>query len=230
MSCELCASMMCANFVNLEREVTSLEKGGIDVFHIDIMDGRFVDNFGMGYQDMKAIRSLTKKPLEAHLMVKNPWNYLDALKHVGIDIIYIHPEADMDPATTLEKMRKMGFTPGIAINPGTSLAYVEELFNWSDRVLAMCVNPGHAGRQYVPYSGKKVRRLLEFSKQYDFDVVLDGACTTERIEEFAPLGVKGFVLGTALLFGKGRPYDEILPEIKSKSELFISEKNFCRAI
>ena len=223
MKYELCASMMCADFRNLEREITTLDQNGIDVFHIDIMDGRFVDNFGMGYQDMKAIRSLTDKPLEAHLMVKNPWNYLDALKHVGIDIIYIHPEADMDPATTLEKIRKMGFTPGIAINPGTSLAYVEELFNWSDRVLAMCVNPGHAGRQYVPYSGKKVRRLLEFGKEYNFDVVWDGSCTMERMEEFAPLGVKGFVLGTALLFGKEKSYAEILPNIRREMDKLTAE-------
>ena len=214
MSYELCASMMCADFSYLEREVEILDEAGIDVFHIDIMDGRFVDNFGVGYQDMKVIRKFTKKPMEAHLMVKNPWNYLETLKHVGVEIIYIHPEADVDPATTLEKIRKMGFVPGIAINPGTSLAYVEDLFNWVDRVLAMCVNPGHAGRQYVPYAGKKVLKLLELGKEYNFDVIWDGSATREKIFKYLPLGVKGFVLGTSVLFGKDRPYSEILKELK----------------
>ena len=87
----------------------------------------------------------------------------------------------------------------------------------------MCVNPGHAGRQYVPYSGKKVRRLLEFGKEYNFDVVWDGSCTMERMEEFAPLGVKGFVLGTALLFGKEKSYAEILPNIRREMDKLTAE-------
>ena len=149
-------------------------------------------------------------------MVKNPWNYLETLQKVGVNIIYIHPEADVDPATTLERIRKMGFVPGIAINPGTSLAYVEDLFNWVDRVLAMCVNPGHAGRQYVPYAGKKVQKLLELGKQYNFDVIWDGACTIEKILKYEPLGVKGFVLGTSVLFGKDRPYKDIIADVREK--------------
>ena len=219
MSYELCASMMCASFLNLEREVKLLDSAGIDIFHIDIMDGRFVDNFGMGYQDMKAIRASTDKPMEVHLMVKNPWNYLDMLQHVGVDIIYIHPEADVDPATTLEKIRKMGFIPGIAINPGTSLYYVMDLFHWVDRVLAMCVNPGHAGRQYVPYAGDKVRKLLELGKKYGFDVVWDGSCTMDKMEIFAPLGVKGFVLGTSILFGKSESYSSIISSLRKNIQI-----------
>ena len=216
---ELSASMMCADFSYLKREVELLDEAGIDVFHLDIMDGRFVDNFGLGYQDMKAIRAATKKPIEIHLMVKNPWNYLDALKNVGADIIYIHPEADVDPATTLEKIRKMGFIPGIALNPGTAISYVEELFHWVDRVLALCVNPGHSGRQYVAYTGTKVKKLLNLGKEYKFDVIWDGACTIDKIETFAPLGVKGFVLGTAILFGKKESYADILSNVR-KSLLY----------
>ena len=219
---EFCASMMCADFSYLEREVKILDASGIDVFHIDIMDGRFVDNFGVGYQDMKVIRRCTDKPLEAHLMVKNPWNYLDVLKRVGVNIVYIHPEADLDPATTLERIRKMGFIPGIAINPGTSIASVDCLFYWVDRVLALCVNPGHAGRQYVPYASKKVRQLLELGREYDFDVIWDGSCTMEKIEKYVPLGVKGFVLGTSVLFGKNESYGEIMTDLKQRVRALVS--------
>ncbi|MDE6139133.1 MAG: hypothetical protein K2F57_06650, partial [Candidatus Gastranaerophilales bacterium] len=91
MRIELSASMMCANYANLEKEVTELENAGIDSFHIDIMDGSFVDNFGMGYQDMAFIKQLTNKTVDAHLMVRKPYNYLDILFRLGIDIIYIHP-------------------------------------------------------------------------------------------------------------------------------------------
>ncbi len=210
MSIELCASMMCANFANLEKEVRELDEAGIDIFHIDIMDGRFVDSFGMGYQDMEYICGATKKRKEVHLMAVHTWKYLEMLASLGVDIVYIHPEADPDAATSLEKIRKLDMIPGIAINPGTSIPYIEELFNWVDKVLVMCVNPGHAGRQYVPYVGKKVERLIELGKQYDFTVGWDGACTMEKLTEYAPKGVKSFVLGTSVLFGHKQLYSEII--------------------
>lgn len=215
---ELSASMMCANYANLEREVQTLDAGGIDIFHIDIMDGRFVDNFGMGYQDMKFIRSATNKRLEAHLMVKNPWNYLETLQRLKIDIVYIHPESDMDPATTLEKIRKMGMTPGIAINPGTSIPSVKELFNFIDRVLVLCVNPGHAGREFIPWMNDKIATMLRLRRKYNFEVCLDGACTIERLIEWTPKDVRCFVLGTSVLFGKNRSYVEILHDVRKKLE------------
>ena len=122
---ELSASMMCANYACLKDEVKNLEDAGIDIFHIDIMDGSFVDNFGMGYQDMAFIKNNTSKQVEAHLMVSKPYNYLDILFNLGIDIIYIHPEVDPDPATTIEKIHQHGAIAGIAINPGTSISTVE---------------------------------------------------------------------------------------------------------
>lgn len=215
---ELNPSMMCASFSNLEKEVTELDAAGADVFHIDLMDGHFVDSFGMGYQDMKFIREATKKRMEIHLMVENPLNYLEALSHLGVDIIYIHPEAERDPGTVLEKIHKHGISPGIAINPGTSIAYVEELFNWVDRVLVMCVNPGHAGRQFVPYVIPKVERLIALGERFGFDVIWDGSATFPLICEYAKKGVKGFVLGTSVLFGKDKPYDTIIRELRKEIE------------
>ena len=120
---ELMASMMCANYGNLEKEVRELDEGGIDSFHIDIMDGRYVPNFAMSLNDMKYIRSATDKPLDVHLMVEHPNNTVELfIEHLKEgDTIYIHPEAEYHPSTTLQKIINAGLTPGIAINPGTSV-------------------------------------------------------------------------------------------------------------
>lgn len=214
MGIELSASMMCADYACLRDEVWNLENAGIDIFHVDIMDGSFVDNFGMGYQDMAFIKHNTTKQVEAHLMVQKPYNYLDILFNLGIDIIYIHPEVDPDPATTIEKIHQHGAIAGIAINPGTSVSTIEELLNTIDRVLVLGVNPGHAGRKYQDYVDKKLEKLLYLKNQYNFEIYLDGAVTTDRISYWSTRGVKGFVLGTATLFKKDKEYKNILLSIR----------------
>lgn len=211
---ELSASMMCANYGNLEQEVKELEQAGIDSFHIDIMDGSFVDNFGMGYQDMAFIKNNTTKKVDAHLMVRKPYNYLDILFKLGIDIIYIHPEVDPDPATTIEKIHRAGAIAGIAINPGTSIPSIEELLNTVDRVMVLGVNPGHAGRKYLDYVDKKIEKLIELKNVYDFEIVLDGAVTPERIAKWSQKGVKGYILGTATLFKKDTTFKKALEKLK----------------
>lgn len=213
MSIELCASMMCANYACLKDEVQSLQEAGIDIFHIDIMDGSFVDNFGMGYQDMKFIKENTTKKVETHLMVKEPYNYLPILFDLAIDIIYIHPEVCADPATIIEKIHKQNLIAGIAINPGTAISNIIELLNVVDRVLVLGVNPGHAGRKYQDYVDNKIFKLIEYKKDFDFEIVLDGAVTIERIKKWNALGVNAFVLGSATLFNKTDTYSEILQKI-----------------
>lgn len=216
MDFKLTASMMCANYRNLEQEVHNLDEGGIDSFHIDIMDGRYVPNFAMSLNDMKCIRSLTDKPLDVHLMIEHPNNsvklFTDNL-HKG-DTVYIHPEAEYHPSTTLQKIIDSGMIPGIAINPGTSIETVYEMLRIVKKVLIMAVNPGNAGQMYLPYVGEKVKRLIALKKEMGFEVNWDGACGPDKIREFAPMGVDGFVLGTTLLFGKNRPYQDILYEIR----------------
>lgn len=216
---ELSASMMCANFACLRDEVKELEEAGIDIFHIDIMDGSFVDNFGMGYQDMAYIKNNTFKQVEAHLMVAKPYNYLDILFNLGIDIIYIHPEVDPDPATTIAKIHNHGLVAGIAINPGTSISTIEELLNTVDRILVLGVNPGHAGRKYQPYVDKKIEKLLALKTEYNFEIYIDGAVTVERINKWRQRGVKGFVLGTATLFKKDKNFKEVILEIENNTLL-----------
>ena len=217
MNFELMASMMCADFGNLEREVKELEKAGIDSFHIDIMDGRYVQNFAMSLNDMKCIRKLTDKPMDVHLMVEHPINTINLFTRnlrKG-DTIYIHPEAEYHPSTTIQKIIDAGLTPGIAINPGTSVEQVKMLLRIVKKVLVMSVNPGNAAQIFLPYVREKYDELLVLKEDMDFDIYWDGACGADKIKEYAPLGVKGFVLGTTLLFGKGKPYSETLEYVRN---------------
>ena len=131
------------------------------------------------------------------------------------DTVYIHPEAEYHPSTTLQKIINAGMVPGIAINPGTSIETVYEMLRIVDKVLVMAVNPGNAGQMFMPYVGKKFKHLLEMKEEMNIEVIWDGACSAEKIKEFAPLGMDGFVLGTSLLFGKEKSYGETLADIRA---------------
>ena len=212
----LTASMMCANYGNLEKEVRELEQGGIDSFHIDIMDGRYVPNFAMSLNDMRYIASVAKKPLDVHLMIEHPNNHINLfLKNLRKgDTVYIHPEAEYHPSTTLQSIIDAGMIPGIAINPGTSIETVMEMLRIVKKVLVMSVNPGNAGQMYLPYVGKKITKLLALKDEMGIQIFWDGACGADKIIEYAPKGVDGFVLGTTLLFGKDQSYGETLKNIR----------------
>lgn len=216
MAFELMASMMCADYRNLEKEVKALEMGGIDSFHIDIMDGRYVPNFAMSLNDLKCIRSLTDKPLDVHLMVEHPINTIDLfIRNLQKgDTIYIHPEAEYHPSTTLQRIIDAGITPGIAINPGTSIEEVKMLLRIVKKVLVMSVNPGNASQMFLPYVREKYDELLAVKDQMNIKIYWDGACGADKIREYAPLGVNGFVLGTTLLFGKTASYGDTLRKIR----------------
>lgn len=216
MNAKLCASMMCANYANLEREVRQLEEGGIDSFHIDIMDGRYVPNFAMSLNDLDCIAALTEKPLDVHLMVEHPRNTIELFLgelRPG-DTVYIHPEAEYHPSTTLQKVIDCECIPGIAINPGTSVETIHELLRIVKRVLVMTVNPGNAGQMFMPYVDKKIDTLLALREEMGFELFWDGACSRDKLETYGPKGIDGFVLGTSVLFGHKKSYKEILKEIR----------------
>ena len=212
----LTASMMCSDFGNLEREVKSLEDAGIDSFHIDIMDGRYVNNFAMSLYDMAYIAKASDIPLDVHLMLEHPRNNISLfLKELRPgDTVYIHPEAEYHPSTTLQKIIDAGMHPGIAINPGTSVETVKEMLRIVDHVLVMAVNPGNASQMFLPYVGEKVEHLIELREKMGFKLFWDGACGAERMKEYAYHGMDGFVLGTTLLFGKKTPYKEIIKSVR----------------
>ena len=211
----LCPSMMCADFSSLKDEIENLENGGIDIFHLDVMDGSFVPNFGMGLQDIEYICKTATKPCDVHLMIENPSKYIDKFAKLGVNIIYIHPETDSHACRTLQMIRDAGVKSGIAVNPGTSFETVKELLHLCDYVMLMSVNPGFAGQKYLDFVSEKFKKFVDESENYGgYDVMIDGACSPEKIEKLSKIGVKGFILGTSALFGKGRSYKEIIDELR----------------
>ncbi len=211
----LCPSMMCCDIGNLEQEIINLEQADIDIFHIDVMDGHYVSNLGIGFQEIEYISKAAERWIDVHLMVNNPEQYISQLIDLGINIIYIHPETTNHPIRLLAEIRNKGAQPGIAISPNIAVEQISELLPYVDFILIMTVSPGFAGQSYLKSVDRKIERLLTMSKDNDYKVVLDGALDYETIKAKAELGVDGFVLGTSVLFGKEQTYKQIIKELRS---------------
>lgn len=211
---QLYPSMMCADYGNLAAEVSALDAAGADSFHCDVMDGSFVPNVTMGLMDIKAVRAATKKPLDVHLMIENPLNKLDLFVDAGADIIYIHPESERFVAKALIAIREKGCKAGLAIDPDTPVTAIEDLLPIVDYVMVMTVNPGFAGQSFLEFTLPKIERLAALKQERPFTLVIDGACSPERIEQLSALGADAFVLGTSALFGKGN-YAESMARLRA---------------
>ncbi len=211
----LCPSMMCCDIGNLRQEIANLEQADIDIFHIDVMDGHYVSNLGIGFQEIDYISKAAERWIDVHLMVSNPNQYINQLTDIGVNIIYIHPETTYHPIRTLEEIRSKGAKAGIAISPNLAVEQVIELLPYVDYLLIMTVSPGFAGQSYLNSVDCKIERLLTMGKDNNYKVVLDGALDYETIKAKAELGVDGFVLGTSVLFGKEQTYKQIIKELRS---------------
>lgn len=204
----LCPSMMCADFDQLPQEVRALDDAGVDIFHCDIMDGQFVPNLTMGIMDVKAIRKQTSKMVDVHLMIENPGDKIEWFMDAGVDLIYIHPESERYVIKTLQKMKARQIKAGLALNPDTSVAAIEEMLPFCDYVMVMSVNPGFAGQKFIDFVEAKVKHLAQLKTVHGFKLMMDGACSPKIVETYSKLGVDGFVLGTSALFQQTRTYQE----------------------
>ncbi|MCL1862135.1 MAG: ribulose-phosphate 3-epimerase [Defluviitaleaceae bacterium] len=207
-------SILCADHGNLEADVKRLIDAGADYLHMDVMDGDFVPNFGLGTEVFSCIKNYTDIPLDVHLMIRNPSKHIRFFRKLGAEIITVHPEADTHIAGTLALIKELGAVPGIALNPGTSVETVKEVLPLCGHVLAMTVNPGFYGQEFLEFTVGKIEILGELSKKYGYSLCVDGNINAERVKRLHPMGVSNFVIGTALF--KEEPV-ELIRRIKEEN-------------
>lgn len=207
-------SILSSDFLNLESEIRAIDKAGCDLIHIDVMDGHFVPNLTVGPMIVRAIRRITDKPLDCHLMVKEPWRFIKDFIDAGADFITVHIEADIHPIRTMEEIKKSGKKAGITLNPGTPLSFVEEVVPYSDLLLIMTVNPGFGGQKFIDSMYNKIRRAKELIERSKGDVLLevDGGVKVSNAKALADLGVDILVMGSEIF--ESKDYEGKIREVR----------------
>jgi len=196
----LTPSVLAADFANLERDVKAAERGGADYFHLDIMDGHFVPNISFGPWIAKQMKKITDRPLDAHLMITSPREYIPKFIDAGVELIYPHIEASYDIYRTVQMITDHGARAGITLNPATPVAAVEGVIDLIDSVLIMSVCPGFGGQMFIPSSLKKItdlRTLLDEIKP-SVRIAVDGGVTLENIGDLRKAGADFFIAGSAV--------------------------------
>ena len=200
---QISASMMCADLTRITDTLAAFENSGVERLHIDIMDGQFVPNFTLGTDYIKAMRRLSRIPLDIHLMIQSPEYKLNWLGLQKDDIVSIHIESTNQIQRALDYMKPFGCARYVALNPATPLCMLEELLDYIDGVNLMMVNPGFAGQKIVPATVDKARRLrkmLDAAGHRDIVIEVDGNMTLENGRLLRGCGADMFVVGTSSVF------------------------------
>ncbi|HEX2781653.1 MAG TPA: ribulose-phosphate 3-epimerase [Gemmatimonadaceae bacterium] len=200
MTTTIAPSLLSADFARLAEEVARCEAGGADWLHVDVMDGRFVPNLTFGAKVIETVRRLTKLPLDVHLMVVEPERYFDDFARAGATTLTIHAEAAPHLERQLARIRELGCKAGVALNPGTPLAMVEDVLDALDLLLVMSVNPGFGGQKFIPHSIDKIaraRRMLDAARS-DAALEVDGGINRDTIAAARKAGADTFVAGNAV--------------------------------
>ena len=206
MSARIAPSVLSADLGRLGEQLAQIEAGGAEWVHVDVMDGRFVPNLTFGAPMIRALKKLTTLPLDVHLMVVEPEQYVDEYADGGAEVFTFHPEATTHVQRQLARVRERGMKAGLALNPGSPLSLLEEVVPDLDLVLIMSVNPGFGGQRYLEGSTGKIRRLRAVLDQFGSSAVLevDGGITAGTIRRAWEAGADTFVAGTAV-FGEPDP-------------------------
>lgn len=217
---EISASMMCSDLIDLKETIRIFEEEGVEYLHIDMMDGTFVPNFGLGVDYVRGLRRLTKIPLDLHLMIKDPEYKLSWIGIKPDDIVSIHYESTFQIQRALDYLRPFGCKRFMAINPATPVSALEEVLDHIDGINLLMVNPGFAGQKIVTSTlrkAEKVMDLLRSEGREDIIVEVDGNISPENGEKLRRIGASIFVGGTSAIFkGDLNKYQENIKLFRGK--------------
>jgi ribulose-phosphate 3-epimerase len=202
---KIAPSILSADFWKLGEDIKLIEDGGADVVHIDVMDGHFVPNITIGPLIVKAIQGKTKLPLDVHLMIENPGNYLDDFIKAGADYLTIHQEASTHLHRDIQVIKNAGIKAGVSLNPATPLHTLDDIMEDIDLILIMSVNPGFGGQKFIPNTLKKLRdlsRILKARGLEHIEVEVDGGVKEDNIASIAQAGADILVAGSAIYGAK----------------------------
>jgi len=195
-------SLLSADFSNISKDIKMLEEGGAHLLHIDVMDGHFVPNITIGPFIVKAIKKVATVPLDVHLMIENPGDYVDQFIDAGADYLTIHVESTPHVHRVIQKIKSQGIKAGVSLNPHTPISVLENLLPDIDLILIMSVNPGFGGQSFIPNTLDKLQRLKRYLKEKNreyIEVEVDGGVKIDNIKEISDAGCDIFVSGSGIL-------------------------------
>src|SRR5579864_8576862 len=197
---EIAPSILASNFAKLGDEIRTVEQGGADVLHVDVMDGHFVPNISIGIPVVASLRKATRLPLDVHLMIENPEEYIEEFVRAGANRVLVHEESTVHLDRALAMVREHGAEAGAAINPATPVVMLGEVLDKVDTVLVMTVNPGFGGQKFIPNTYEKIRQLHQMRARYNaaFRIEVDGGVDLENTATLAQAGANTFVAGTSI--------------------------------
>ena len=201
---ELLPSILSADFAHLADEVAAAERGGGTTIHVDIMDGHFVPNITIGPPVVQSLRKATRLPLDCHLMIENPDEFVPAFAEAGANWVSVHYEACRHLHRSLELIAQHGMKPGVVLNPATRVELIADMLPMVHHVLVMSVNPGFGGQKFIPFSLDKIRHLAELRREMGlgFRIEVDGGIAHDTVAQVVQAGAELLVAGSAV-FGEG---------------------------
>lgn len=197
---KIAPSILASDFSKLGEEIKDVEQGGADYIHIDVMDGHFVPNISIGPLIVEAIRPQTTLPLDVHLMIENPDQYIGAFAKAGSDIITVHQEASPHLHRTIQLIKSHGVKAGVVINPATPADMIKPILSEVDLVLLMTVNPGFGGQSFIPSVVSKIRQIADWREEMglSFEIEVDGGIKPETAGQCTDAGADVLVAGSAI--------------------------------